>query len=113
MCAVTLQWDKMRRAGGLPHLARWFELVTGDPLLTRVAEAHGPKKPSSRVEFRKEQAAAGMGGGGTPLHMVYSPLRSLRWRLVAVSAGAFMWPVNSWLLCLPPAWHTKWHWHGA
>ena len=56
----------MRRAGGLPHLARWFELVAGDPLLTRVAEAHGPKKPSSRVEFRKEQAAAGMGGGGAP-----------------------------------------------
>ena len=64
--AVTLQWDKMRRSGSVPHLARWFEFVCKDPLLVSVAESHGPKKPSSRTEYRKEVAAAGMGGGGAP-----------------------------------------------
>ncbi|BDA45805.1 Glutamate-tRNA ligase, cytoplasmic [Coccomyxa sp. Obi] len=62
---VTLQWDKLRRSGTLPHLGRWFELVSTEALLKEVAEKHGPKKPSSRQEFRKELAAAGMGGGDT------------------------------------------------
>ena len=62
--AVTLQWDKLRRSGALPHLGRWFELVSTEALLKEVAEKYGPKKPSSRQEFRKELAAAGMGGGG-------------------------------------------------
>lgn len=48
----------------MPHLGRWFELVSTEGLLKEVADKHGPKKPSSRTEFRKEQAAAGMGGGG-------------------------------------------------
>lgn len=61
---MTLQWDKLRRSGSLPHLGRWFELVSTEALLKEVADKHGPKKPSSRTEFRKEQAAAGMGGGG-------------------------------------------------
>lgn len=65
--AVTLQWDKMRRSGSVPHLARWFDFVCKDPLLVSVAERHGPKKPSSRTEYRKEVAAAGMGGGGAPI----------------------------------------------
>lgn len=65
--AVTLQWDKMRKTGSLPHLGRWFDLVSGEPQLRSVAEAHGPKKPTSRAEFRKELAAAGMGGGGQHL----------------------------------------------
>ncbi|EIE22615.1 glutamyl-tRNA synthetase, putative [Coccomyxa subellipsoidea C-169] len=62
---VTLQWDKLRRSGSLPHLGRWFELVSTEALLKEVADKYGPKKPSSRTEFRKELAAAGMGGGDT------------------------------------------------
>lgn len=61
---VTLQWDKLKRSGALPHLGRWFDLVSTEALVKEVAEKYGPKKPSSRQEFRKEKAAAGMGGGG-------------------------------------------------
>ena len=73
---VTLQWDKMRRSGGVPHLARWFVLVCKDPLLVSVADSHGPKKPSSRTEYRKEVAAAGMGGGGAPLLSLFEEAAS-------------------------------------
>ena len=62
----------MRRSGGLPHLSRWFDLVSKDSLLASVAEQHGPRKPVSRVEYRKEVAAAGMGGGGAPLSWLLS-----------------------------------------
>jgi hypothetical protein len=61
----------MRRSGGLPHLARWFDLVSRDPLLVSVGTDYGPKKPASRTEYRKEVAAAGMGGGGAPVLAPY------------------------------------------
>ena len=71
---MTLQWDKLRRSGSLPHLGRWFELVSTEALLKEVADKYGPKKPSSRTEFRKELAAAGMGGGGETVSVASATL---------------------------------------
>ena len=62
-----LQWEKLRKTGALPHLARWYDFVMTDPDLQSVAEQHGPKKPTTRKEYVKEVAAAGMGGGGKTL----------------------------------------------
>ena len=62
-----LQWEKLRKTGALPHLARWYDFVMTDPDLQSVAEQHGPKKPTTRKEYVKEVAAAGMGGGGETL----------------------------------------------
>ena len=62
--ANLLQWEKLRKTGALPHLARWYDYVMTDPVLQSVAEQHGPKKPSTRKEYVKVVAAAGMGGGG-------------------------------------------------
>ncbi len=65
----------------MPHLGRWFDLVSTEALLKEVAERHGPKKPSSRQEFRKEKAADGMGGGGqqlpsaTPFQILFTTQR--------------------------------------
>lgn len=64
--ANLLQWEKLRKTGALPHLARWYDYVMTDPVLTSVAEQHGPKKPTTRKEYVKVVAAAGMGGGGAP-----------------------------------------------
>lgn len=64
--ANLLQWEKLRKTGALPHLARWYDFVMTDPVLKSVAEQHGPKKPTTRKEYVKVVAAAGMGGGGTP-----------------------------------------------
>jgi len=62
--AVLLQFEKLRKIGALPHLARWYDFVLTDPVLQSVAEQYGPKKPTTRKEYVKEVAAAGMGGGG-------------------------------------------------
>ncbi len=64
--ANLLQWEKLRKTGALPHLARWYDYVMTDPVLQSVAEQHGPKKPTTRKEYTKVVAAAGMGGGGAP-----------------------------------------------
>ena len=64
--ANLLQWEKLRKTGALPHLARWYDYVMTDPVLQSVAEQHGPKKPTTRKEYVKVVAAAGMGGGGMP-----------------------------------------------
>ena len=64
-----LQWEKLRKTGALPHLARWYDYVMTDPDLQSVAVQHGPKKPTTRKEYVKEVAAAGMGGGGRTLTM--------------------------------------------
>ncbi len=62
--AVLLQFEKLRKIGALQHLARWYDFVLTDPVLQSVAEQYGPKKPTTRKEYVKEVAAAGMGGGG-------------------------------------------------
>ena len=64
--ANLLQWEKLRKTGALPHLARWYDYVMTDPVLNSVAERYGPKKPTTRKEYVKVVAAAGMGGGGAP-----------------------------------------------
>ena len=70
--ANLLQWEKLRKTGALPHLARWYDYIMTDPALQSIAEQHGPKKPTTRKEYVKEVAAAGMGGGGKSP----APLRS-------------------------------------
>jgi hypothetical protein len=65
--ANLLQWEKLRKTGAMPHLARWYDYVMTDTALQSVAEQHGPKKPTTRKEYVKEVAAAGMGGGGESL----------------------------------------------
>ena len=61
----TLQWDKLRKAGDLLHLARWFDHVAAEPALRAVGEQHGPRKPRSAADTREAAAASGRGGGGT------------------------------------------------
>ena len=60
----TLQWDKLRKAGMLPHLARWFDHIAAVPALREAGERHGPKKPRTTAETREAAAASGRGGGG-------------------------------------------------
>ena len=55
--AATLQWGRLRKAGKLPHLARWFDTLAAVPELAAVTERHGP-------QGRKQAAAAGGAGGG-------------------------------------------------
>lgn len=80
--ANLLQWEKLRKTGALPHLARWYDYVMTDPALQSVAEQHGPRKPTTRKEYVKEVAAAGMGGGGES----HAPLRSAlsSWPMILV-----------------------------
>jgi len=57
--AGTLQWDKLRKAGTLAHLARWFDHVAAEPALAEAAERHGPKRPRPAAEAREAASASG------------------------------------------------------
>ena len=59
-----MQWEKLKKSGAYPHLARWAAFLDAQPELADVAAAHGPKKPKSAAEYAKDLAAAGRGGGG-------------------------------------------------
>ncbi len=64
--AGTLQWDKLRKAGTLAHLARWFDHVAAEPALAEVAERHGPKRPRPAAEAREAASASGRPARGAP-----------------------------------------------
>jgi len=63
--AANMQWEKLKKSGKYPHLARWAAFLDAQPELAEVAEAHGPYKPRAAAEYAKDLAAAGRGGGGT------------------------------------------------
>ena len=50
--ASTLQWDRVRKGGALPHLERWYALCAEQPELAAVAAEFGPVR------------RGGGGGGG-------------------------------------------------
>ena len=62
-CAVTLQWDKLKKAGTYPHAARWYDSCCELPSLLPVVEQYGLKR-RTQVDMIKEKTAAGKGGGG-------------------------------------------------
>ena len=59
-----MQWEKLKKSGAYPHLARWAAFLDAQPELADVAAAHGPYKPKAAAEYAKDLAAAGRGGGG-------------------------------------------------
>lgn len=61
-----MQWEKLKKSGSYPHLARWAAFLDAQPELAEIATAHGPSKPKSAAEYAKDLAAAGRGGGGEP-----------------------------------------------
>ncbi|KAK9829157.1 hypothetical protein WJX72_004236 [[Myrmecia] bisecta] len=67
-----LQWDKLKRSGSHPHLARWTELVGGVPELAEVLEQHAPKRRRTAGEVNKD-AASGRGGGDTGSYNIDLP----------------------------------------
>jgi len=62
--AANMQWEKLKKSGAYPHLARWAAFLDAQPELADVAAAHGPYKPKAAAEYAKDLAAAGRGGGG-------------------------------------------------
>lgn len=59
-----MQWDKLKKSGAFPHLARWAAYLDAQRALADVAESYGPKRLKVGAERVKELAAAGRGGGG-------------------------------------------------
>jgi glutamyl-tRNA synthetase len=41
----SAQWEKMRKSGSHPHLARWFDFCCGMPALKLATEVHGWHRP--------------------------------------------------------------------
>ena len=58
--AASLQWEKIRKSGKLPHLTRWFDFLSQTSPLKGLLEKHAPKK-SAAAERVKEAAAAAKG----------------------------------------------------
>ncbi|KAL3146233.1 hypothetical protein ABBQ32_002935 [Trebouxia sp. C0010 RCD-2024] len=57
---ASLQWEKIRKSGKLPHLTRWYDFLSQTSPLKGLLERHAPKK-SAAAERVKEAAAAGKG----------------------------------------------------
>jgi hypothetical protein len=38
VCTVTLQWDKLKKSGNFPHIARWYDFCDAQPPLRQAAE---------------------------------------------------------------------------
>jgi hypothetical protein len=72
VCTVTLQWDKLKKSGNFPHIARWYDFCDAQPPLRQAAEKYGRKR---RVEVMKEKADTGKGGGSECL--LYLNMQSL------------------------------------
>ena len=65
--AASLQWEKIRKSGKLPHLTRWYNFLCQTSPLKDVLEANAPKK-SAAAERVKEAAAnkgSSKGAAGT------------------------------------------------
>lgn len=60
----NLMFAKLRKGGGLDHLGRWLDGLSGHKALADVAASHAPKGRTAKGE---EKAAAGRGGGGEHL----------------------------------------------
>ncbi|KAL0031306.1 hypothetical protein WJX79_002120 [Trebouxia sp. C0005] len=53
---ASLQWEKIRKSGKLPHLTRWYNFLSQTSPLKELLEANAPKK-SAAAERVKEAAA--------------------------------------------------------
>ena len=63
----NMQWEKLRKGGVLPHLARWYDYCSEVPALKAAAERYGAKRrPPPKAPATKEEAelAKAKGGGG-------------------------------------------------
>ena len=92
MCvAASLQWEKIRKSGKLPHLSRWYEFLAQTSPLKEVAEAHAPKKSAAaeRVAAAKDTFSKGSAkaAAGTCL-IVHVGFHQLSKRLEAVQAAS-------------------------
>ena len=67
LLAASLQWEKIRKSGKLPHLTRWYEFLSQTSPLKELLEAHGPKK--SAAAERVKEATANKGSSKTAAGM--------------------------------------------
>ncbi|KAI7845298.1 hypothetical protein COHA_001141 [Chlorella ohadii] len=65
---LTLQWDRLRKGGALPHLARWYDFLADQPELAAAAEVHGLRRrgaPVKHASSHDAELAKKKGGGDT------------------------------------------------
>ncbi|PRW45405.1 glutamyl-tRNA synthetase isoform A [Chlorella sorokiniana] len=65
---LTLQWDRLRKGGALPHLSRWYDFLSEQPQLAAAAEAHGLRRrgaPVKHATSHDAELAKKKGGGDT------------------------------------------------
>ncbi|PSC73885.1 glutamyl-tRNA synthetase [Micractinium conductrix] len=65
---LTLQWDRLKKGGSLPHLARWYEFMSEVPELAAAAEDYGLKRrgaPAKHANTADAELAKAKGGGDT------------------------------------------------
>lgn len=63
LLTASLQWEKIRKSGKLPHLTRWYEFLSQTSPLKELLEAHAPKK--SAAAERVKEATANKGSSKT------------------------------------------------
>ncbi len=66
---ASLQWEKIRKSGKLPHLTRWYDFLSQTSPLKELLEANAPKKlaAAERVKEAAANKGSSKGAAGTAL----------------------------------------------